>query len=384
MGKGAIALIAGLFLTASTARADRLAVVPLGAPGREPPQAAADQLAADLIGRGHRVIASTDAVARISVGNQGAGSDWAAEQMTGIRAARSALTRLDRSFASSMARRIGNEIARFGGGAGGGEVLVEWSLLERQLALTGSDAARARAWLDAAVAFAPSLELDPLNHPEDERDQFARRRAALPNEAPATLSVETTPAAAEVWIDGVRRCASPCSVKLPAGRHFVRASSPAHAPAMADVEIAAGASAARRLGLSAAYSGASLRAIESMIADPSRRPEGASALEPMARFLDVDHVVALVPEGGATRLFFAPPAAGRPRVGPAVPAANLSATVAEELRPIAPAPSETRPWYAKSTTWLVGGGIVAGIVAGVLIYQATTPTPTGTLTVTSP
>jgi hypothetical protein len=137
------------------------------------------------------------------------------------------------------------------------------------------------------------------------------------------------------------------------------------------------------LGLTAAYSGASLRAIEAMMSDPSRRAEGASALEPMARFLDVDHVVALVPEGDKTRMIFAPPAAGRTRLGPATAAPGLSAAAAEQLRPIGPTQEEGKPWYGKPTAWLVGGGIVAGIVAGFFIYQASTPTPTGTLIITS-
>jgi hypothetical protein len=384
VGKAAIAVLAVILLRSTFARADRLAVIPLASPGREPPSAAADQLAADLIGRGHRVIASTDAMARIAVGNQGAGADWAAEQIAGVRAARAALTRLDRALASTMAKRIGIELGRFGGGAGGAEVLVEWCLLERQLSLTSSDAARARAWLDSAVVFGPSLELDPLNHPEEERDAFARRRAALNAGVPGTLSIETTPAAAEVWVDGVRRCASPCSVKLLPGRHVVRASSPAHAAAVAQVDLPAGTTVSRRMGLSAAYSGASMRAIEAMIADPSRRAEGVSALEPIARFLDVDHVVAIVPEGDKTRLLFAPPAAGRPRLGPAVPGSSLTTATAEQLRPIAPpARDDGRPWYGKPTTWLVGGGIVAGLVAGFLIYQSSTAPPTGTLTVES-
>jgi hypothetical protein len=381
VGRAAIFLLFGLLLRSTVAHADRLAIVPLSSPGREPPMAAADQLAANLMGRGHRVIAGTDAMARIAVGNQGAGADWAAELIAGVQTARAALTRLDRALASRMARRIGEDLSRFGGGAGGAEVLVEWCLLERQLSLTSSDATRARAWLYAAAAFGPSIELDPVRHPEDERDAFARARTALHKEPPATLSLMTTPPAAEIWVDGVRRCASPCSVTLVPGRHLVRASSPAHAPAAAQLDLVSGTTASRSLGLTAAYSGASLRAIEAMMADPSRRNEGASALEPMARFLDVDHLVAVVPEGDKTRLVFAPPAAGRPRLGPAVPAANLSATAAEQLRPIAPPPQEGQPWYGRTTTWLVGGGIVAGIVAGLLIYQAATPTPTGTLTI---
>jgi len=383
VGRAAFAIVAGLLLQSTVARADRLAIVPLASPGRDAPLAAADQLAADLIGRGHRVISGPDAMARIVTGNEGAGGDWAAELIATTRAARAALTRLDRALASSMAHRIGAELWRLGGGAAGPEVLVEWCLLERQLSLTASDAARARAWLDLAVTFGSSLELDPLSHPEDERDLFARRRAARSGETPGTLSVETTPAAAEVWVDGVRRCASPCSIKLAPGRHLLRASSPAHAPAAAQVDLAAGDIGSRRLGLTAAYSGASVHAIEAMMADPSRRAEGASALEPMARFLDVDHVVAIVPEGDKTRLLFAPPAAGRRPLGPAVPESALSATAAEQLRPIAPTWEEGKPWYGKPTTWLVGGGIVAGIVAGILIYQASGSTSTGRLTVTS-
>jgi hypothetical protein len=126
-----------------------------------------------------------------------------------------------------------------------------------------------------------------------------------------------------------------------------------------------------------------LRAIESMMADPTRRAEAASALEPMARFLDVDHVVAIVPEGDKTRLFLAPPAIGRPRLGPAVAAADLMTATAEQLRPIGPSREEGQPWYGKPTTWIVGGGIVAGMVAGFLIYRAAAPNPTGTLIVTS-
>ena len=118
--------------------------------------------------------------------------------------ARSRRTSRDRSATIDAPRRR----------SGRREVLVEWCLLERQLAMTASDATGGRRWLDAAVAFGPGVELDPLRHPDDERDLFARRRTALREEVPATLSIATTPAAAEVWIDGVRRCESPCTVTL--------------------------------------------------------------------------------------------------------------------------------------------------------------------------
>jgi hypothetical protein len=373
--------LASIVLMTSTASADRLAVVPLESPGNGPPALEAERLSADLIAHGHRVITSADAVARISAGNEGAGPDWVAQVMQSVDAARAALTRLDRAVASNMAKRIGDDLVHHGGGAGGAAVLVEWCLLERQLSLTASDAKTSGNWLDAALAYGPDVELDPLRHPDDERDLFTRRRAVLQGETPASLSIASAPAAAEVWLDGVKRCETPCSVTLLPGRHLGRVSSPAHAPTFIDVELGPGALVSRRLGLTAAYSGASTRAIAAMLADPSRRVEGASALEPMARFLDVDHVVALVPEESQFRVLVAPPATGRSRLGPIVPAADLSPTVLEQLRPIA-APEQGTSLFKKPGTWIVGAGIVAAVVAGFLVYESSRPQKaTGTITV---
>lgn len=370
-----------------TVLADHLAIVALESPGHTPPVLEADQLGADLIAHGHRVMASADTTARTSNGNQGSGADWAAQIIQAIDASRAALTRLDRGFASNIARQVGNDLTLRGGGAGGAEPLVEWCLLERQLSLTASDAAGARRWLDAAVAFGSDVELDSLRHPEEERDLFARRRSILRAEVPASLSIATAPAAAEVWVDGVRRCESPCSVQLLPGRHFARASSPAHAPAIIDVDLGPGASASRRVGLTAAYSGASLQAVASMLSDPSRRTEGTSALELVAHFLDVDHVVAVVPEGAQLRIVVAPAAAGRSKLGPLVGGGGLSSAVEEQLRhTIVPGQQEpSSPWYAKPGTWLVGAGLVAGIVGGIVLYDASRSSePKGTITVRSP
>jgi hypothetical protein len=148
-----------------------------------------------------------------------------------------------------------------------------------------------------------------------------------------------------------------------------------------DVDIAPGATETRRLALTAAYSGASPQAIASMLADPNRRNEGASALEPLARFLDVEHVVALVPEGSQIRVWIAPPAAGRSRLGPAVAGADLSRSVEEQLRPIAP-PQESTSLFKKPVTWIVGAGIVAAVVGGIFIYDASrSQQKTGSITV---
>jgi hypothetical protein len=368
----------------SIATADRIAVVPLHAPGDSAPVVEADRLSAELAARGHRVIAATDALARLSSGNRGSGADWGAEITQAIGTARAALARLDRAFAVATARRVGAEITRRGGGAAGSRVLVEWYLLEGQLASAASDAKGSAGWLDTAVAAGPNVELDPLNHPEDERDLFDRRRAKLREQAPATLSVSTVPPAADVWVDGVHRCTSPCSVERLAGHHLAFVSSPAHAPASFAFEVAAGATTSRRIALSAAYAGAPPDAIASMLASPSRRAEGASALEPMARFLDVTHVVALFPEEGKLRVLVSPPAAGRSPIGPLTDEDGLSFAVADQLSPVAPATANGPAWYAKPTAWIVGAAILAGVVGGFLIYDASRPPATGTLTVGSP
>jgi hypothetical protein len=377
--------VAALALVASTARADRLAVVAFESPDHAAPAVEAESLAAELAAHGHRVIASSDTLARVTAENQGAGADWAAKVLQSIGAARAALTRLDRALALGMANSIGEDIVRRGGGMGGPEVLVEWCLLQRQIALTSQDEKEAARWLDTAVAFGPDIELDPLQHPDDERDLFARRRAALKAEVVSALSIATVPAAAaDVWVDGVRRCSSPCTVPLLPGRHLARTASPAYAPAVLDVQVAPGLTTQRRLGLTAAYSGASPKAIATMLADPSRRNEGASALEPLARFLDVDHVVALVPEGSQIRVLIAPAPQGRSRLGPAVAAANLPPTVIEQLRPIAPPPppEESKSIFKKPVTWIAGAGIVAAVVGGIFIYDASrSQQKTGSITV---
>jgi len=365
------------------ARADRIAILPLEVGGQPAPQVAADKLAADLLAQGHRVIASADVRARISAGNQGAGPDWAAQVQESVDAARAALTRLDRGLALTMARRIGEDIAHHGGGAGGAGAIVAYCLLERQLALTSSDPKGAAQWLDRAVAVDPGAELDPLRYPAADRDQFARRRGALRAAAPATLSMETTPPGAEIWVNGVRRCESPCSVTLVPGRHFVRVSSAAHAPAVFDVELAAGTGAARRTGLSAAYSGASPQAISAMLSDPSRRAEGVAALEPLARFLDVEHMVALLPEQGGVRVLIAP-SNGSSKLGRAVALDELSPAVQADLvAAAAPPEQESKPWYTRPGTFIAGAAIVAGVVGGILIYGATRPEKTATVTVMS-
>jgi hypothetical protein len=379
------ALVLACAFAASNAWADRIAVLAIESPSAPPPVVQADHVAAALLTKGHRVVAPADAASRLTSGDAGAGPDWAARQLQAIDAARAALTRLDRRFALMTETAVSREIIGHGGGAGGADVIVAWCLLERQLALTAADAAGAARWLDRAVAAAPGSEIDPLRHPEAERDAFSRRRGVLLAETPATLSISSVPAAADVWIDGVHRCSAPCAPELVPGRHLVLITSPAHAPAILDVETLPGTEQKRQVALSAAYAGASTRAIAAMLADPSRRREAVTALEPVAKFLDVDHVVALAPEGDqAWRVLVAPPARGRSAFGPAVSERDLDTAVADQLRPTEAATEASSPWYGKPAVWLGGAAVVGAVVAGVLVYGATRPAKTGTLTIGSP
>jgi len=369
------------------ARAERLAVLPLESPDGHVALGAADKLAADLVREGHRVLSGAEVAARLNAGNQSAGRDWAAELLKDIDAGRAALTRLDQALASNIARKVGNQLASGGGGTGGPDPLIQWALLQRQLAMTASDTSQAARWLDAAIAFGPDVELDPLRHPNIERDAFARRRAARRNEPGGQLSIATTPTAVEVAIDGVRRCESPCTVSLMPGRHLARMTLPAHAAATIDFEVAPGATVSRRVSLAPAYSGASLHVISAMLADPHRRTEGASALEPVARFLDVDHVIAILPWGEQTRFMVAPAPPDQARFGPVIAPADLSPAVIGRLRAThdeaaREASKKSTAWYASPITWLIVGGAASLAVGGYFILRPD-PSQDGTLTVTS-
>lgn len=373
------------------ALADRLAVLPLAGPNGQAPMVESDRLAAGLIGRGHRAIAGADLLARIASPERNAGQDWGAKVIERVARARGALTRLDRATALALAEQLRGEIQNFSGGAAGAPPLVHWALLERQLSATSGDNAAAARWLDTAIAFDPETELDPVAFPDEERTAFARRRRIVKHQVAATLTVSSLPSAAAVWVDGVERCAAPCSVTLIAGRHFVRVAAPAHAPKGAELSLNEGVTTEHRVALSPAYEGTRLEAVAVMMHDANRQSEAASALEPMAHFLEVDHVIALAPESsGNVRVIVAPPVPGRPRTGPEVPPSQIETAVMELLRPtqVETKPASETPWYGKPGTWIIGGGVLAAVAGGTfLAYQLSRHDQepgTGTLTIRSP
>jgi len=370
--------IAALFalaalVTAAQARADRLAVISLRTAAAPPPVLQADALASHLLQQRHRTINHADAVARLQSGNEGAGSDWASGLSQTLAQARAALTRLDRHGASVLVRQVGDAIQHAGGGAGGAEVLVDWALLERSLATSSAGQSSGARWMRMAAAIGPRVALDPLHHPDDERNAFSDAVVELEKQPAAILAVTSAPAAAELWVDGVKRCSTPCSATLPAGHHYARISSPAHAPATFEIELAAGATASREVGLTAAYSGASLDAISAMFADPSRNGEASSALLSVARFLDVDHVVALAPEpSGTLRVVIAPPASGQPGSRNALSDGAVAGAV-DSMLAGRTSPSDdagATAWYSKPGVW-IGVGIVVAAAAAGTIYWAT-------------
>jgi PEGA domain-containing protein len=70
----------------------------------------------------------------------------------------------------------------------------------------------ARAELERLVASAPDAELPPAQFPPDLL-AFARRARAAANRAEARLEVKSSPAGAEVWVDGKRHGVTPLTVR---------------------------------------------------------------------------------------------------------------------------------------------------------------------------
>lgn len=351
-----------LFAFASQASAERIAVIALPSPQGTAPVLEADRLCAQAISRRHQTICSADATARLRSGNERPDAAWAASLQQLVGQARGALTRLDRHGANALSRQVENAIRKNGGGTGGSEVLVEWALLERSLAISAGVSTTAARWLRIAAALGPTVPLDPLTHPEDERHAFAQAVAEQSAAAPGTLTVKSSPAPAELWVDGVKRCATPCSAKLPAGHHFVMVSASGHAPSALELEMGAGGSQQREVGLSAAYAGAPLDAIASMIANPSRAGEASAAIVPIARFLDVDRVVVVQSEGNGRLRAMLVSSSGSSVRDTGTTDDDVARRLGEGSSP-ADSDSSSNPWYRSTPLWIGVGVVVAGAIA---------------------
>jgi hypothetical protein len=376
-------------LASGNARADRLAVIALKTSQAPAPVLQADALAAHLLREHHRTINHADAVARLQAGNDKAGPAWSAVLVQTLAQARASLTRLDRRGATLLSNQVADAIRREGGGAGAAEVLVEWALLERSLALSSASPSGGSRWLQVAAALGPRVALDPLTHPDDERNALSAAVAGLEKQAPANLTISSTPAGAELWIDGVKRCATPCTHAVLPGHHFLRVSTPAHAPATLEVEVAAGAVGSREVGLSAAYSGASVDAIAAMLADPSRSAEAGSAIMSVSRFLDVNHVIALTSEpGGKLRVVVAPPSAAVARGGlrdDQLPSTVDSILSSNRGSSDGDSGGSSKAWYSRPLVWIGVSAVigVAAVVTSAILLSKPEPEPahTGTLVI---
>lgn len=374
-----------VLLLAADAHAARLAVVALPSPHGQAPVEEADALTSHLIKRRHRTIASADATERLLSGNAGAGPDWAAGLSGEVRRGREALTRLDRHAADLVRREVQESIERMGGGAGGAQVLVEWALLESALASSAGDGTRATRWIDKAATLGPTVVLDPLVHPETERQAFQDATDRVREAGEGTLTVVTVPASAELWVDGVRRCRTPCTASLPPGQHFARVTSPAHAPAVLSVQLASDQSASRRVGLTSAYTGASIEAIEAMLDNPSRASEAQSSLSALADFLDVDHVVVL--RRTSNQLYsirVAPVLEGNDAVRSGLSESVLAASADAMLQPVRSVATQDGAWYESSALWVgVASVAVVAVGAGLLLSRGddSAPPSHGTLVI---
>lgn len=98
-----------------------------------------------------------------------------------------------------------------------------WVMKAACLVADGNQTA-ARRELSALLAVAPRAELSPQFFPR-EALLFAEKARAAPRGT--TLQLESTPAGAELWVNGEPRGFAPATVReLPAGTHFVSASAP--------------------------------------------------------------------------------------------------------------------------------------------------------------
>jgi len=348
------------FVFASRASAERIAVIALPSAEGSPPVLEADRLCSKAIGRKHRAVCSADASARLRAGNERPDAAWAARLQQLVGQSRGALTRLDRHGATALTRQLEAAIRQYGGGTAGAEVLVEWALLERSLAVSASVSTTATRWLRVAAALGPTVALDPLTHPDEERHAFAQAVAELASSAPGALTVKSSPASAELWVDGVKRCATPCTAKLPPGHHFALVTASGHAHSAFEFELAPGASLQREVGLSAAYAGAPLEAIAAMLANPSRTGEASAAIVPIARFLDVDRVVVVQSEGSGRLRSMIVSATGES----VRDTGTTDEAVAKRLgEGSSPGDSGSRSWYRSTPLWIGVGVVVAGAIA---------------------
>jgi len=353
-----------LLAAASSASAERIAVIALPSQNQQPPSVEADRLCSLLISHRHQALCSADVATRLRAGSERPDAAWAASLRQTVGQARGALTRLDRHGASALTRQVEAALRLHGGGIGGPEVLVEWALLERSLASSAGTAPAASRWLRVAAALGPSVTLDPLNHPDDERNAFAQSVTEVSAAPSAALAVVSSPASADLWIDGVRRCATPCEAKVPAGHHFAHVASPGHVPVTFEVDLKPGTRQRREVGLSSAYTGASIDAIAAMLANPSRSHEAGAAIVPIARFLDVARVVVVQQDkpGSLRTLLVSTSGASQRRDGASVEEVAQNLGHGSGPEPV-DSGHERTAWHRNPYLWLGVGVVLAGAAA---------------------
>jgi hypothetical protein len=166
-------------------------------------------------------------------------------------------------------------------------------LTSARLALAGlylgvGEAALARSELDAAARVRPAAELDPRVWSPVVIEAFDEARRRVAAEPTATLSVTTTPAGAEVVIDGVPRGVTPTSVTLPRGPHLVQLARAGHTPVVRRVVLEPGGQLRRdeQLQPTAAFSAWS--AATATLRAPGSRGGDVAALVSLRRALDAE------------------------------------------------------------------------------------------------
>ncbi len=250
------------------------------------------------------------------------------------------------------------------------DTLTRARLLEAEAWTEAKDDAAARDALRALLVVRPDVAPDAELLSPAARALFDEAVAAAHGAGTGGLEVRSTPAGAEVVVDGAARGTAPVSLLgLAPGTHRVRVGAPGYAPSTAEVAVVAGAGAVHAVTLAPTPA---RRALDDAARVAVSGAPAAAVVEEIAAVARAAHVDAVVlvgvrAPGVATRRIDAHPAA-------AAPAAPLFPPAAA---PAPPAVVDEGPaWWVYGA---LGAGVLAvtalGVAGAVALWPKPAPTP---------
>ena len=153
-------------------------------------------------------------------------------------------------------------------------------------ALQGETAAARQAY-EKALALDPGFRLG-ADAPPRAKKIFDDVVKAWRNPPMGQLTVYATTGAAEVWVDGVPRGASPLTLDVPAGRHLVRVYREGYRAWGGAVDVKKGSEATAQAALKPT---AGFARLDDLLGRLARNPDSAQNVTDIVRFLKVDRVL---------------------------------------------------------------------------------------------